>query len=45
MAILLIMTLTIHLSNSIEFIGSNILEQYPNAQGHVLWNKVLRFYQ
>ena len=34
--ILLIMTLTIQLSNSIESICSNILEQEAIAQGHIL---------
>ena len=34
--ILRVMTLTIQLSNSIEFISSNVLEQEANAQGHML---------
>ena len=31
-----IMILTIQLSNSIEFISPNILEQEVNVQGHML---------
>ena len=34
--ILLIMTLTIQLSNSIKFVSFSILEQEANAQGHIL---------
>ena len=44
MAIVLVMTLTIQLSNSIACISSNILEQEANAQEPIHTSKNLKTY-